>query len=112
MASAVGVTLTGLVYAAITGLTYAGFSAFVLEAMGTGAAATKYNVFASLSNTPIWYMTRIDGWAHTRYGPARVLYPEAVFGRVGLVLFTVVFTTARRFGRKYEISPLMMANSA
>ena len=47
-----------LLYAVITGLTYAGFSAFVLEAMGTGAAATKYNVFASLSNTPIWYMTR------------------------------------------------------
>ena len=88
-----------LVYAAITGLTYAGFSAFVLEAMGTGAAATKYNVFASLSNTPIWYMTRIDGWAHTRYGPAGMLYTEAVFGMVGLVLFTVVFTTARRFGR-------------
>lgn len=92
------VTFT-LLYAVITGLTYAGFSAFVLEAMGTGAAATKYNVFASLSNTPIWYMTRIDGWAHTRYGPGGMLYAEALFGMIGLVLFTAVFTAVRRFGR-------------
>jgi PAT family beta-lactamase induction signal transducer AmpG len=92
------VTFT-LLYAVITGLTYAGFSAFVLEAMGTGAAATKYNVFASLSNTPIWYMTRIDGWAHTHYGPGGMLYAEAIFGMIGLVLFTAMFSGARRFWR-------------
>jgi MFS transporter, PAT family, beta-lactamase induction signal transducer AmpG len=74
-------------YALITGLTYAGFTAFVLEAMGLGAAATKYNVFASLSNTPIYYMTRIDGWAHTRWGPAAMLHTEAAFGIAGLVAF-------------------------
>jgi MFS family permease len=88
-----------LVYAVMTGLTYAGFSAFVLEAMGTGAAATKYNVFASLSNTPIAYMTSIDGWAHAHYGPSGMLYTEALFASVGLVLFTVVFSAARRFWR-------------
>jgi MFS family permease len=74
-------------YALITGLTYAGFTAFVLEAMGLGAAATKYNVFASLSNTPIYYMTRIDGWAHTRWGPAGMLHTEAAFGLAGLLVF-------------------------
>ena len=56
-------------YAFITGLTYAGFTAFVLEAMGLGAAATKYSLFASLSNFPIMYMTTVDGHAHTRWGP-------------------------------------------
>ena len=74
-------------YALITGLTYAGFTAFVLEAMGLGAAATKYNVFASLSNTPIYYMTRIDGWAHVRWGPAGMLHAEAAFGLLGLLAF-------------------------
>jgi len=88
-----------LIYAVVTGLTYAGFSAFVLEAMGKGAAATKYNVFASLWNTPIAYMTSIDGWAHTRYGPSGMLYTEALFGVAGLVLFTVVFSAARRYWR-------------
>jgi len=89
-----------LIYAVMTGLTYAGFSAFVLEAMGTGAAATKYNVFASLSNTPIAYMTSIDGWAHGRFGPAGMLYTEAVFGLLGLVLFIAMFAGVRRFWRE------------
>ena len=77
-------------YALITGLTYAGFTAFVLEAMGTGAAATKYNVFASLSNAPIYYMTLVDGWAYTRWGPAGMLNTEAVICIAGMVLFYAV----------------------
>jgi MFS transporter, PAT family, beta-lactamase induction signal transducer AmpG len=83
-------------YALITGLTYAGFTAFVLEAMGMGAAATKYNVFASLSNTPIYYMTRIDGWAHTRWGPAWMLVTEAALGIVGLLLFLGVLAMTKK----------------
>ncbi len=80
-------TLFTMIYAFITGLTYAGFSAFVLEAMGLGAAATKFSLFASLSNIPIAYMTSIDGWAYERWGAARMLYTEAVMGAVGFVLF-------------------------
>jgi MFS transporter, PAT family, beta-lactamase induction signal transducer AmpG len=83
-------------YALITGLTFAGFTAFVLEAMGRGAAATKYNVFASLSNTPIYYMTQIDGWAHTRWGPAAMLRTEALFGFIGLLAFMAVMAIDRK----------------
>jgi MFS transporter, PAT family, beta-lactamase induction signal transducer AmpG len=83
-------------YALITGLTYAGFTAFVLEAMGMGAAATKYNVFASLSNTPIYYMTRIDGWAHERWGPGGMLHAEAAFGMIGLVVFLGIIAIIRK----------------
>lgn len=83
-------------YAFITGLTYAGFSAFVLEAMGLGAAATKYSVFASLSNTPIWYMTIIDGWAHTRWGPVGMLLTESACCLLGLVLFVIVLAAMPR----------------
>ena len=105
------VTFT-MIYALITGLTYAGFSAFVLEAMGTGAAATKYNVFASLSNTPIAYMTSIDGRAHTRYGPAGMLYTEAAFGFFGLLLFVVVFKAVRRFWRESSTPAAASADGA
>jgi MFS family permease len=83
-------------YAFITGLTYAGFSAFVLEAIGRGAAATKYNVYASLSNTPIQYMTLIDGWAHGRYGSGGMLRTEGAFGLLGLVLFVMLSEVTRR----------------
>jgi hypothetical protein len=33
----------------------------IVDAIGLGAAATKYNVFASLSNMPIAYMTLVAG---------------------------------------------------
>lgn len=89
-------------YALITGLTYAGFTAFVLEAMGKGAAATKYNVFASLSNTPIYYMTRIDGWAHTRWGPVGMLHTEAAFGLAGLAAFLGLLAV---MGRRPRATP-------
>lgn len=85
-------------YAFIMGLTYAGFSAFVLEAMGKGAAATKYNVFASLSNMPIAYMTRFDGWSHTRWGSGGMLFGEAVAGAIGLVLFAGVWAAVKSRG--------------
>jgi hypothetical protein len=85
-----------MLYAFITGLTYAGFTAFVLEAMGRGAATTKYNVFASLSNTPITYMTSVDGWADTRWGAGGMLYAEAVSGITGLVLFVGVVAAMPR----------------
>ncbi len=75
------------VYAVITGLTYAGFTAVVLEAMGLGAAATKYNAFAALSNMPIYYMTEIDGRAHARWGPSGMLFTEATLCLAGLVAF-------------------------
>jgi MFS transporter, PAT family, beta-lactamase induction signal transducer AmpG len=79
-----------LLYAFITGLTYAGFSAFVLEAMGLGAAATKYSLFASLSNMPIAYMTVIDGWAYERWHARGMLFTEAAVGIAGLLLFIAI----------------------
>src|SRR5262249_62040178 len=88
-----------LVYALISGLTYAGFSAVVLEAIGRGAAATKYNVFASLSNIPIAYMTVADGWARTRWNEGAMLYTEAAIGIAALLLFVAVATNTRRLAR-------------
>ena len=76
-----------LLYAVISGLTYAAFSAVVLEAMGLGAAATKYNLFASLSNMPIAYMTLVDGSAHTRWDATAMLCAEAAIGVVAILFF-------------------------
>ena len=73
-----------------SGLTYAAFTAVVLETIGLGAAATKYNVFASLSNMPIAYMTVVNGWAHSRWGATGMLLTEAAIGIVGIVVFIAV----------------------
>ena len=66
-----------LLYALTSGLTYASFSAIALEVAGIGAAATTYNLLASLSNFPIQYMTVVDTQAHERWGPNGMLYTEA-----------------------------------
>jgi MFS family permease len=84
------------IYAFIQGLTYAGFSAVVLEAIGKGAAATKYNLLASLSNMPIAWVTLVDGWAYERHGPAALLFADAATGVAGLLVFISVATWAVR----------------
>ena len=83
-------------YAFSTGLTYAGFSAFVLEAIGKGAAATKYNVYASLSNAPIYYMIYIDEWAHGRWNAFGMLTAEAIMALIGVILFISIFVSVNR----------------
>ena len=62
-----------LAYAFTSGLAYAAFTGFVLDAIGKGAAATKYNAFASLSNAPITYMGLVLAWVYGWNGWARVL---------------------------------------
>lgn len=79
-----------LVYAFGSGLTYAAFSAFVLEAIGKGAAATKYNALASLSNAPIYFMTIIDGWSHDRWDSTRMFYTESGLAAASAVLFLIL----------------------
>jgi MFS transporter, PAT family, beta-lactamase induction signal transducer AmpG len=83
-------------YSFAAGLCYGTFTGFVLQVIGGGAAATKYNVFASLSNIPIWYMTRVDGWAADRYGAIRMLHVDAAAGAIGIAVLIVVFALVRR----------------
>jgi hypothetical protein len=78
-------------YSFLAGACYGAFTGFVLEVIGAGAAATKYNTFASLSNIPIWYMTQVDGWAADKMGAAKMLLVDAGAGAIGIaVLFAVV----------------------
>jgi MFS transporter, PAT family, beta-lactamase induction signal transducer AmpG len=85
-----------LLYWFISGLAYAAFSAVVLEAIGLGAAATKYSLFASLSNMPIQYMTLVDGWAHTRWGTGGMLLIEALVGLAAVLVFLAVSMKVRK----------------
>jgi hypothetical protein len=79
-----------LVYTFGSGLSYAAFSAFVLEAIGKGAAATKYNGLASLSNVPIYLMTMIDGWSHDKWNSTVMFYAESGLAVVSAVVFLVL----------------------
>ncbi len=85
-----------LIYAVLNGLAYAGFSAVALEAIGRGAAATKYSLFASLSNMPIGYMTAVDGWAETRWGAGGMLHTEAAIAVLAVLVFVAVAAIGTR----------------
>ncbi|MEO6833123.1 MAG: MFS transporter, partial [Chitinophagaceae bacterium] len=78
------------IYAFTTGLCYAGFTAFTLEAIGKGAAATKYNIFAALSNAPIYFMTYIVGDAYAKHGAKRMLDIEAVYAVGAILVFLII----------------------
>jgi hypothetical protein len=82
-----GYGIFALAYQFGSGLAYGAFTGFVLEAIGRGAAATKYNVLASLSNIPLWYMTQIDGWVSERWSPSIMLLVDAASEVVGIVIF-------------------------
>jgi hypothetical protein len=83
------VTFT-LAYAFIQGLNYASFTAVVLEAIGRGAAATKYNVYACLSNIPIMYMTYLEGIFYDRWHANGLLWSDALSGLIGVAFFALV----------------------
>jgi len=87
-----------LVYAVLNGMGYAAFSAVALETIGAKAAATEYNVFASLSNMPILYMGLAEGWAYTRFGASAMLYTEAALAAVAIVVFAGASAVTARPG--------------
>jgi hypothetical protein len=67
----------------------------VLEAIGRGAAATKYNLYASLSNMPIAYLTIVDGWAYGRWHANGLLAADALSGIVAVAFFAAVSLATR-----------------
>ena len=87
-----------LVYAFGVGLAYAAFTAVVLDAMGKGSGATKYNVYASLSNFPIWWLGLLLGVAADKLGAGRMLLVEAAMGVVGVLIFAASVARVRRSG--------------
>jgi MFS family permease len=79
-----------MLYAFTTGMGYAAFTAFTLEAIGKGAIATKYSIFASLSNTPIAYMSLLNTQIYQDSGSNAGLYCDALMGIVGILIFLVI----------------------
>ena len=93
-------------YQFITGFCFAAFGAVVLEAIGKGAAATKYNILAGVANVPIIYLTKIDGWAQTRWGSTAMLLTEAAVAVAGTGVFVLFALATRRFfPRQAAIAP-------
>ncbi len=76
------------IYNFIVGFCYGAYSAVTLEAIGHGAAATKFNLISSISNVPILVVTLVDGWAETKFGITGMLWAEAAMGVTGVVIYS------------------------
>jgi PAT family beta-lactamase induction signal transducer AmpG len=85
-----------MTYAFGVGLSYSAFTAVVLSAMGAGSGATKYNVYASLANFPIWWLGLLLGFAADHWGARRMLLTEAALGVIGVALFALTAARVRR----------------
>ncbi len=83
-------------YALTTGLCYTGYAAVVLEAIGKGAAATKYSLLASLANMPLSWMTLVAGYSQTHWGNNGMLQSEAAIGAAALAVFALAAKVAQR----------------
>jgi MFS family permease len=88
-----------LAYALAIGMGYAAYNAVVLEAIGKGAAATKFNLLAALANVPIALMTRFDGWLHDKGGTMAMLYGELALPAATIIAF-FLFVAATRSRKK------------
>ena len=82
-------------YNLVVGLAYGGYAAVTLEAIGHGAAATKFNLIASISNVPILLVTLADGWAQSRWGSGGMLLAEAAMGVAASGLYVLVAWISR-----------------
>jgi MFS family permease len=82
-------------YAAALGMSYAAFSAATLEAIGGGAAATKYTLFASISNIPVTLMPALDGWADTHWNVGALLWTEFGTAVAAALIFMLVALATR-----------------
>jgi PAT family beta-lactamase induction signal transducer AmpG len=82
-------------YNFVVGFCYGAYSAVTLEAIGQGAAATKFNLISSFSNVPILVVTLVDGWAETRFGATGMLLTEAAMGVAAVALYGVVALATR-----------------
>ncbi|HEX5061453.1 MAG TPA: MFS transporter [Kofleriaceae bacterium] len=94
-----------LAYQLGSGIAYGTFTGFVLDVIGKGAAATKYNALASLSNIPILYMTKILGSLSTEHGPVKMLLGDAASEIAGITVFVIVVAIVRPGKEKLPEAP-------
>jgi PAT family beta-lactamase induction signal transducer AmpG len=79
-------------YALATGLTFAAFTALILEVLGHGrrAAATGYSLLFSSGNLPLAYMTWLDGTGYKHAGARGLMGVDALSNIAGGVLLLLL----------------------
>ena len=94
-------------YNLITGMSYAVFTAFILETIGDGgkSAATRYTIYNSAANFAIGYVGLVDTRFHDTYGIGGVLVCDAVLNVAGALVLGTVFWKTGTLGKRRHGQP-------
>ena len=74
-------------YSFTSGLSDATFTGIEREGVAHGTATTKNNAPASQSNVPIYFLTKIDRWAHDRWNAAGMRFTESGLAVASALVF-------------------------
>ena len=81
-----------LAYALVNGFVNGAYAAFCLEASGRGAAASKFEIYASAAYLPLYLMLWVSGYAYTKWGAPGMLNIEAIFALLAAATFLGAYT--------------------
>lgn len=95
--------VASVLYQALVAACYSAYSAVVLEVIGRGAAATKFNLMASVANVPVAFMPVVDGVLHDRHGTNAMFHGEAALTVAAALLFAVTVLASGRLLRKAAV---------
>jgi MFS family permease len=81
-----------LVYSVVAGLSYAAFSAVVLEIIGDAgaSASTQYTLFTAAGNLAIAYTGFIDTRFHEAHGPRGLYVADAALNLLGIAVLSLM----------------------
>lgn len=77
----------GLLYALVAGAALAAFTAAMLDALGRGAAATKYTLLGCIGQVSYIWLASLDAGVHDHSGAAVMLLTEAAVGVAAVAVF-------------------------
>jgi hypothetical protein len=90
-----------------TGMCYAFFLGVVMVTMGEAgrSASSRYTILVSLGNLPVVYMTKVEGWGFSLFGPRGVpAFDAAGNVLVGLCVLLWAISRLRGQDRAIEVS--------
>jgi hypothetical protein len=94
------------VYSVFVGVAYATWTAAVLHSIGITSAATKYSIYASLANFPIWWMAILCGVVADHFGAINMLLVEAAIGVGAAGLFALFVKLIQRTKLPAELTEI------
>jgi len=83
-------------YALVNGFVNGAYAAFCLEASGRGAAASKFELYASASYLLLYFMFWVSGSTYSKWGASGMLNMEAAVALLAAATFFAIYSMLKR----------------